>query len=73
MSGQDRRTVTITVVAHEDTSTAELDRRASETWDRIYESSTHKARTKFPRWISGVPHSDMSRHLVHTYEGTMWD
>lgn len=68
-----RHAVMFTVVAHEDTGATELDRQASQVWDRKFADSACTGRVRVPRPISSKPHPTMSRHVIHTYEGVMWD
>lgn len=68
-----RHAVMFTIVAHEDTSVAELDERAGEVWDRRFADSNCSGRVAVSRVISSEPHPTMPRHVTHTYEGVMWD
>ncbi|MDH6283118.1 hypothetical protein [Prescottella agglutinans] len=73
MITRSRHAVMFEIVAHEDTGATELDQRASEAWDRKFIASGCAGRVRVPRAVSSEPHPTMHRHVVHTYEGVMWD
>ncbi|MGO4204822.1 hypothetical protein AB4Z09_24390 [Rhodococcus sp. TAF43] len=73
MINKTRHAVTFTIVAHEDAHAAELDEHASGTWDRMFADSDRAGRVGVPRIVSSKPHPTMTRHIIHTYEGVMWD
>lgn len=67
------RSVSFTIAAHEDTHVTELDDRAGEVWDREFADSGCAGRVRVPRLVSSEPHPTLPRHVVHTYEGVMWE
>lgn len=73
MTSATRNAVMFTIVAHEDTGATELDQRASAVWDRKFADSSCAGRVRVPRPISSEPHPTMRRHVLHTYEGVMWE
>ncbi|MDH6678458.1 hypothetical protein M2284_002661 [Rhodococcus sp. LBL1] len=73
MIDRSRHAVMFEIVAHEDTPATELDQQASEVWDGKFTGSGCAGRVRIPRTISSEPHPTMRRHVVHTYEGVMWE
>ncbi|NKR92252.1 hypothetical protein GS483_08960 [Rhodococcus hoagii] len=68
-----RHAVMFTIAAHENTGTTELDQQASVVWDREFADSGCADRVRVPRPVSSEPQPTMRRHVVHTYEGVMWE
>lgn len=73
MATNGRHVVMFSITAHEDTCATEVDERALDEWDRRFTASSCTGRVQLPRPVAAEPDPSRLRHIVHHYEGVMWE
>ncbi|UZF45726.1 hypothetical protein [Rhodococcus rhodochrous] len=73
MVANGRHVLMFSLTAHEDACATEVDARALDEWDRRFAASSCTGRVQLPRPVATEPDPSRLRHIVHHYEGVMWE